>query len=252
MSFLNDTVLWWLLQLVFCYVSVLVMLRFFGAKGVAVLMGVMVIAANIQVLKLFHVPGIHQVLPLGTAFMATSYLASDMLAEYYDQKTAKKAINLAIAAFVLLFIAMFFTIHFPVVSLADQQSAGVDNQNAIQDAMITLFSPAPKLFICSMISFWISQRLEIFIFCRMRTWLGEKNLWLRNNISTWVAALCDNTIFSVLMWRFFADEPVSWHVLIVGYILGTYALRVLMAILDTPMIYLAKFCVPKLDRDNTI
>jgi uncharacterized integral membrane protein (TIGR00697 family) len=245
MGLLTHTVYWWLLQLIFCYVSVLMMLRLFGAKGVAVLMGVMVIAANIQVLKLFHIPGVHQVLPLGTAFMATSYLASDMLAQYYDLKTAKTAINMAIAAFILLFIAMFFTIHFPVVSLADQQSAGVDNQNAIQEAMKTLFSPAPKLFLCSMISFWISQRLEIFIFSGMRTWLGEKKLWLRNNISTWVAALCDNTIFSVLMWRLWADEPVSWHVLIVGYIFGTYLLRVLMAILDTPMIYLAKFCLPK-------
>jgi uncharacterized integral membrane protein (TIGR00697 family) len=170
--------------------------------------------------------------------------------QYYDLQTAKSAINLAIAAFVVLFIAMFFTIHFPVVSLIDQQAAGVDNQQSIQEAMKTLFSPAPKLFLCSMISFWISQRLEIMIFGRMRTWLGEKNLWLRNNVSTWVAALGDNTIFSVLMWRFFADEPVSWHVLIMGYILGTYLLRVLMAILDTPMIYLAKFCLPKAESDG--
>ena len=106
---LTNTVIWWLLQLIFCYASVLIMLRFFGAKGVAVLMGVMVIAANIQVLKLFNMPGINGVLPLGTALMATNYLASDLLAEYYDQDTAKMAINLAVAAFVLLFIAMFFT-----------------------------------------------------------------------------------------------------------------------------------------------
>jgi len=242
---LTNTVIWWVLQLIFCYGSVLIMLRFFGAKGVAVLMGVMVIAANIQVLKLFSMPGLHQVLPLGTALMATNYLASDLLAEYYSQDMAKKAINLAIAAFVLLFIAMFFTMHFPVVSMAQQKSAGIDNQHLIQSSMQALFSPAPKLFICSMISFWISQRLEIFIFCRIKNKFGDKNLWFRNNLSTWVAALCDNIIFSVLVWRFWTSEPVTWHVLIIGYILGTYLLRVLMAILDTPLIYVAKFCLPK-------
>lgn len=248
---MTQTVIWWILQLFFCYASVLIMLRFFGAKGVAVLMGVMVIAANIQVLKLFHMPGIHDVLPMGTALMATNYLASDMLAEYYSQQIAKTAINLALAAFVLLFVAMIFTLHFPVVSMADQQAAGMTNQHAIQSAIQALFTPAPKLFICSMISFWISQRLEVFIFCRMRDWLGEKNLWLRNNVSTWIAALCDNTIFSVLVWRLWTHEPVTWHVLIVGYIFGTYLLRVLMAILDTPMIYMAKFCLPKSDSSNS-
>lgn len=243
--FLNhSTLFWWVAQLVFCYGGVLLMLRFFGDKGVMVLMGVMVIAANIQVLKCFHLPYFQQILPLGTALMATNYLASDMLAEYYGQETAKKAINLAIAAFVLLFLAMFFTIHFPVVSKQAQQLAGISGQNDIQHALKSLFNPAPKLFLCSMISFWVSQRLEIFIFCRIRALFGEKNLWFRNNVSTWIAALCDNTIFSLLVWRFWTTEPVSWKVLIVGYILGTYGLRVIMAILDTPMIYLAKFCLP--------
>ena len=84
---LNFTALWWLFQLFFCYASVLIMLRFFGAKGVAVLMGVMMIAANLQVLKLFNLPITHQVLPLGTALMATNYLAADMLTEYFGARS---------------------------------------------------------------------------------------------------------------------------------------------------------------------
>jgi hypothetical protein len=249
MSFLQSpdqqTIIWWILQLFFCYAAVLVMVRFFGAKGVAVLMGVMVIAANIQVLKVFEMPFIHQVIPLGTALMATNYLASDMLAEYYGKEAATSAINIALAAFILLFIAMYFTMAFPTASLAQQQQAGISGQQDIQHALHLLFSPAPKLFICSMVSFWLSQRLEIFIFCRIKARYGERNLWLRNNLSTWAAALCDNAIFSLLVWRLWTENPVKWHELIFGYILGTYLLRVLMAILDTPMIYIAKFCLPE-------
>lgn len=241
----NETTITWLLQLLFCYASVLIMLRFFGTKGVAVLMGVMMIAANIQVLKLFNLPVTHQLLPLGTALMATNYLAADLLTEYYNAKVAKTAINLAIAAFILMFIAMDFTMHFPLLSPKQVALTGLDNQPAIQSALQTLFNPAPKLFICSMVSFWISERLEIFIFSKMKEMFGEKNLWLRNNVSTWVAAMCDNIVFSVLVWRVFTHSPVHWEVLITGYILGTYFVRIFMAILDTPMIYMAKFCLPE-------
>ena len=95
-------------------------------------------------------------------------------------REAKTAINLAIAAFILLFIAMYFTIHFPLLTPKQEALTGLNNQPAIQTALQTLFNPAPKLFICSMISFWISERLEIFIFSQMKKKMGDKNLWLRN------------------------------------------------------------------------
>ena len=58
-----------------------------------------------------------------------------------------------------------------------------------------------------------------------------------------VSALIDNAVFSVLAWVVFAPEPIGWKALVFTYILGTYALRVVVAALDTPFVYLARHCL---------
>ncbi|MEL6941934.1 MAG: queuosine precursor transporter, partial [Bacteroidota bacterium] len=75
-------------------------------------------------------------------------------------------------------------------------------------------------------------------------WLKKKmkgkHLWCRNNASTMVSALIDNTVFSVLAWIVLSSNPLPFKTVLFTYILGTYWLRIIIAALDTPMIYLAK------------
>ena len=70
-------------------------------------------------------------------------------------------------------------------------------------------------------------------------------VWLRNNLSTITSSLVDNTVFSIFAWILLNPEPVSMYNVIMIYILGTYLLRIFIALLDTPFIYIAKFFVPK-------
>jgi len=59
------------------------------------------------------------------------------------------------------------------------------------------------------------------------------------------SSLLDNTIFSVFAWIIFNPNPLDVNTVIFTYILGTYFLRITIAIFDTPFIYLAKYFVPK-------
>lgn len=236
----------WCIQLFLCYAGLLLMLRLFGRHGVMIMMGVMVIAANIQVLKSVMLPLYSQPLPLGTTFMATNYLASDLLNEYFGPKVAKKAVVMAIAAFVIMSVCMLLTLGFKPLTAGQAHAAGVINALDIQRALHVLFTPAPILLGCSLLSFWITQRVEIAIFTAIKKRTGQKALWLRNNISTWIAALLDNVIFNLLVWRLFSQHPIAWPTLIMGYIFGTYSLRVFMALIDTPFMYLAKYAVKDL------
>ena len=72
-----------------------------------------------------------------------------------------------------------------------------------------------------------------------------KYLWLRNNLSTFSSSLIDNTIFSLLAWIILNPNPLALYVVITTYILGTYILRIIIAIIDTPFIYLSKYFLPK-------
>lgn len=243
---LNTWPMWvvWLLQLLFCYGAVLLMLRLFGATGVFVFMGVMIIAANIQVVKAVFFPFYPQPIPLGTALFAATYLSSDILTEYYGVAVARRGILLGFAAFVMMLLCMIFTMGFVPLTAMESQVAGIPDGEQVQSALLVLFTPAPALLLAGMSSYLISQFMDVALFAWLRRLTGERGLWLRNNFSTLLASLVDNAVFSLLAWRVFAVHPVAWHTLIFGYILGTYLLRVLVSILDTPFIYLAKWMRP--------
>ena len=65
------------------------------------------------------------------------------------------------------------------------------------------------------------------------------------NLSTVVSSLVDNTVFSIFAWILLNPEHVSIYNVIMIYILGTYVLRIIIALFDTPFIYIAKFFVKK-------
>jgi hypothetical protein len=68
----------------------------------------------------------------------------------------------------------------------------------------------------------------------------NKFLWLRNNLSTILSSLVDNTVFSFLAWIILNPNPESLYNVIMIYIFGTYILRIFIALIDTPFMYLSK------------
>ena len=246
-SFLNNTPFWmvWLLQLVICYSMVLVMMRFFGKAGIFVFMGIMIIAGNIQVMKLAYFPFYTQPIPLGTTLFAATYLASDVLAEYYGREAAKQGIFLAFSAMVIFTLTMILTLGFKPLTYMEALNINMPEATHTQAALLTLFTPTLALLCASLISFLIAQFTDIWIFLAIKKVSHQKWLWLRNNVACWISALLDNTVFSLLAWRLVSSNPVPWHTLIFGYIFGTYLLRVLVSALNTPFIYMAKQAHPK-------
>ena len=74
-----------------------------------------------------------------------------------------------------------------------------------------------------------------------------RNLGFRNNLSTVLSSLVDNTVFSIFAWILLNPEPIDLYNVIMIYILGTYILRIVIALLDTPFIYLAKYFIKNTD-----
>ena len=98
-----------------------------------------------------------------------------------------------------------------------------------------------------MIAYLISQYFDVWFFSYLKKITSEKYLWLRNNLSTIVSSLVDNTVFSIFAWILLNPEPVSIYNVIMIYIFGTYLLRILIALLDTPFIYIVRFFIKKTD-----
>lgn len=229
----------WLLLLVVCFGGVVLMARFFGAAGLYAYIVVAVIGANVQVLKPVQFSVFADPVALGTVLFASTYLCTDILAERCGSATARRGVLLGFAAYLLWSLLMVMTLSFRPMT-AEQAGDGLAWALPVNDALRTLFLPVPALFAAGMTAYLVSQLHDVWLFGLIRRLTGERALWLRNIVSTWVSALIDNIVFSVLAWVVFAAHPLGWHPLIYTYILGTYGLRIVVAVLDTPFVYLAR------------
>ena len=233
----------WFIFLFFCFSSILIFLKFFGEIGLYVYTVVAIIAANIQILKIVKFQFFVEPIALGTILFASTFLCTDILAEYYGVKSARKNILLGFSGFLLITILMLFTLGFKPL---DETIAGDSYAWAlsIQNSLLAVFLPFPIFFGASMIAYLFSQFFDVWFFEKISNYTNKKFLWLRNNSSTIISSLLDNTIFSILAWILFNPDPLDFNTVLFTYILGTYFLRILIALLDTPFIYLAKLFLP--------
>ena len=226
----------WVLMLLFCFISILIFLKLFGYIGIFIYSSLAVIAANIQVLKtvdFFYSP---EPVALGTILFASTFLCTDILSEYFGKEKARINILIGFCAFLFMTLLMVITIGFKPSS-----------QDWVQESLANVFTPMTRFFIASMIAYIASQYFDVWFFSYLKKITSKKYLWLRNNLSTAVSSLVDNTVFSIFAWILLNPETVSVYNVIMIYILGTYILRIFIALLDTPFIYLAKFFIKKTD-----
>ena len=226
---------------------ILILLRLFGEAGLYVYTVLAIIGANIQVLKIVNFPFFENPIALGTILFSTTFLTTDILTEYYGKEFAKKNILIGFISFLLMTIIMLFTMGFTPLN---EMSASEEYVWAlpIQDNLMGIFMPFPTFFIASMIAYLLSQYFDVWIYSKISHITNKKFLWMRNNISTMTSSLLDNTIFSIFAWIILNPNPLSFSTVLFTFILGTYVLRIIIAILDTPFIYLAKYFLP--NRSN--
>ncbi len=231
----------WIFQILFCYFSILFALKFFGKIGIYVYVSIAIILANIQVLKVIDFPFFPEPMALGTILFISIFLCTDILNEYFDKKSATKCLYLGICAYLFSTILMFLTISLkPIDPLVHEAwSWSFDMHQAIQ----TIFLPQFPIITASILAFFISQKIDIFIFSYLKNKDNSK-LWFRNNVSTIVSQFIDNLIFSILAFNILSSNSVPIIDLIISYGIGIYIMRIVLSLFDTIFIYLAKRFLP--------
>ena len=190
--------------------------KLFGRKGLYAYITMSVIAANIQVAK-----------TLGNTMFSGIFLATDLLSEKYGKKAAMTAV----------FIGFFTQLSFLIVTQFSLWFKP-DASDWAQPHMEGLFSLALPVFtIAGLISFMVSQNIDVFVFHFIKKRFPEdKWLWLRNNGSTLISQFVDTFIFTAVVVMF-----GLWEMEIaVDIFFVTYLFKVILSISDTPFVYLLK------------
>lgn len=241
------------IELVVVFSLIPLMLRPFGAPGMFIFIAVGIIAANVQVLKAATFSFYASPIPLGTVAFSATYIAVDVLTEYYGRPVARKAVWLGFAAMLLMTVMMLLIMGYKPMT-AEEAGEGMAWALPNNDHIMALYLPQATLLISGLSAYLISQFNDIYVFQKIRKWTGRGQLWARACGSTAVSALLDNTVFSTLAWYVFprllgqTDQAVDLYTLVFTFILGTYWIRLAMAFLEAPAIYAARYFLPEEDR----
>jgi len=242
------------IELAIVFSLIPLVLRPFGAAGIYIFIAVGIIAANVQVLKAATFAFYAAPIPLGTVAFSATYIATDVLTEYYGRAVAKKAVWLGFSAMLLMTVMMILAMGYKPMGAEEAQASGMEWALPNAEHIAALYMPQATLLIAGLTSYLISQFNDIFVFQKIRQWTGPGQLWARACGSTAVSALVDNTVFSTLAWMVFPwllgqhDQVVDLQTLIFTFILGTYWIRLFMAFVEAPFIYAARWFLPEEDR----
>ena len=215
--------LYWLLMLVLNFLMIMIALRFWGKIGLFIWIPISVILANIQVTKNVMLFGFEAT--LGNIVYATGFLATDILTELYGKKESAKAVTIGFFSLLSMTILMQVALLFAPAS-----------SDIAHGALSTIFSLMPRIALGSLIAYVVSNFHDIWAFDYWkRKRPGVKMLWLRNNLSTIVSQLIDTLIFTLI--AFWCVYPTE---VLIDIVISTYLLKWVVAMLDTPFMYLAR------------
>ena len=151
-----------------------------------------------------------------------TFLVTDLISELYGQKKANLIVFSGFVAslFVLLFLWIGGQFNSIPSSIVDDVTYN------------SVFRNAWRLIAASMVAYLFAQFIDVRIFHFWKKLTNGKHLWIRNNGSTIVSQLVD-TILVICILFFGVWESDQ----ILSAIIDGWLFKMLMAFLDTPIIY---------------
>lgn len=219
----------WLITVAIDLGSALLMYRLFGKMGLYASVAVSILLANLQGPKLIVIMGMQT--SMGVIIYSGIYFATDMLSEKYGKREANRAVMIGFAISCIILIMISLSLMFQPSAMPETAALSRD----VHEAFRTLFNFTPRFVLGSLAAYLISQHLDVYIYHAIRDWTGPRHLWLRNNGSTMTSQAVDTLIYSLVVWWGIVELRTA-----VELGLSKYVIKFLIALLDTPFIYLGR------------
>lgn len=179
-------------------------------------------------------------LTAGVLLWPVIFVMTDLINEYYGRKViaflSYLTVGLILYAFLMMFLAMGLT---PNEWWQYQSGITDDASNSILDMSLTynkVLGQGLWIIVGSMVAFLVGQLVDVIVFHKIKSITGEKSIWLRATGSTLVSQFIDSFVVLFIAFYIGADWDIV-RVLAIGVV--SYIYKFLMAIILTPVIYLA-------------
>ena len=218
------------------------------------LFSVVLVLTNIIGVKLFQGPfnPTSHALTTGIITYPVTFLLTDVVSEIWGQKKASAMVLIGFLMSIVMLLFVQIAIHLPAHPywVAPNNPFGFETTGDYQNAFNSVFSVNSKLLFGSMLAYMVAQLLDVKLYHMWRRVTKGKYLWIRNNGSTSISQLVDTLIVNSILfywglgWEFWQGISVM---------LTIYFYKLILAILDTPLIYLVvAFIKKKFDLQNVL
>ncbi len=218
----------WLGYLLFNYTAILLAYRYWGKVGLLIFVPLSVVLANIQVLKMMTLFGIDTT--MGNIAFGGVFLVSDILSEIEGKKYARKIVSIGFVTMIFTTIVMNWAIAVKPATIDTFQThlIAIFGMNVAELSVV-------RVTVASLMAFAVSQLFDVWAYQFIRKWKPDyKDIWIRNNLSTIVGQVIDNSVFTLLA---FAGVYGVKELFIIAF--STYFLELFISVMDTPFVYIA-------------
>lgn len=210
-----------ILGIILCFSIEIIIEKIFKKEGLYAWISVALITANILVAKNINILSLQAT--LGNILFASTFLATDILSEKYSAKESRKAVNIGIVSVILFMVATQFSLLFKP-----------NNLDMVNDSLKNIFTFNLRISISSIVMCYLSNMLDIIVFEKIKKKIPNK-MWVRNNIATIISNCLENYFFTIFAFIGIYDLKIIFAIATT-----TTILEIMIAICDTPFLYLSK------------
>jgi queuosine precursor transporter len=156
------------------------------------------------------------------------FTINDVIYEVYGRERVRSVV---FSGFIVIALIVFYA--FLTTSLPPSTRFASTNE-----AYTTIFRMSIRISIASLAAFGIAGIMDILVFSKIRKALGKKALWLRNNLSNFIAQFFDTAIFMTLAFYALDQSFSENYAFLVSLILPYWLMKCAVSVSQTPLVYL--------------
>jgi len=200
--------------------------------SLSIIFTTLLLTANISAVKIIAI--VSSGIDAGIIAYPLTFLISDVLSEVYGRKTTTKIIWIGFISNLLMVGILY------IVGIIPEANYWND-----QESYNKILGSVPRIVLASMSAYLISQHHDVFAFEMWKNITKKRFLWLRNNASTVVSQGIDTTIFVLIAFIGTYSMDQIWNMIWI-----TYLIKIAIAIIDTPLVYLLVYLIKPKNINN--
>lgn len=161
------------------------------------------------------------IVPAAVVAYGITFLITDLVGEIWGKEKAKLLVKVGLGSQVLLLGLITLAIWLPPAYFGMEFS----------EKFSEVLGQSWRIVLASLSAYFVSQFTDVFIFHKLKQKFNGKHRWIRNNASTAASQFIDTSIFITI--AFIGVVPEIWVMIV-----SQYVVKLVIALIDTPIFYL--------------